>query len=120
MGQLSASATSPVPETELVFNGEQSTTVLSTRLCDILEPGAIICPSVPGYQPFLQAGRAAGCPRPGTQTADNSTMRAWDLLRRRMPVTRTGRWWSSLGRGDGQRAGPADIIGPLQIPMDGA
>lgn len=47
-------------------------------------------------------------------------MPAWDLLRQRMPVTRTGRWRSSLGRGAGRRAGPADIVEPMQIPTDGA
>lgn len=40
IGQLSASAVSPVPETEMGFNGEQSATVFSTWLFDTLEPGA--------------------------------------------------------------------------------
>lgn len=40
MGQLWASAVSPVPVTELGFNGEQSMTVLSARLCGILKPRA--------------------------------------------------------------------------------
>lgn len=40
MGQLSASAVSPVPETEMGFNGEQSATAFPTWLCDTLEPGA--------------------------------------------------------------------------------
>ena len=83
-------------------------------------PGHIICPSVPGQQPFPWAERDAGCPRPGRQKAGDSTKPAWDLLRQRMPVTRTGRWWSSLEQAAGRKAGPADIIGPMQIPTDGA
>lgn len=40
MGQLSASAVSPVPETEMGFNREQSATAFPAWLCDTLEPGA--------------------------------------------------------------------------------
>jgi len=104
MGQLSASSLSPVPETELNFNGEQSATVLSTQLCDILEQ--TICPSVPGQSPFLQSGRAAGCLRPRRQKADDSTMPAWHPLQRRTSVIRTGRWPSSPGRGLEQQTLP--------------
>lgn len=60
IGQLSASAFSPVPE--MGFNGEQSLTVFSTWLCDTLEPGANhppICARITA----LVAGRE-GCRAP--------------------------------------------------------
>lgn len=110
MGQLSASALSPVPETELGFNGEQGVTVLPAWLCHILEPGANHLPICAGITAL-----PAGCPRPGRQKADDSTMPAWDLLWQRTPVTRTGRWRSSLEQRVGQRAGPADSTTPMQI-----
>lgn len=59
-------------------------------------PGQTIHPSVPGQQPFLQAGRTAGCPRPGRQKADDSSVC--------VPGTCSGRGCLSQGQAGG---GPA-------------
>lgn len=59
MGRLWAPAVSPVSVTELGFNGEQNTTVLSPQLCNILKPRANRL-SVCAGKTALPVGREGG------------------------------------------------------------